>query len=402
VTSFARSDFAGPGGATLGMQWAGLTEVVGCEFDQDAVDTARANGMTRWMVDVTSLECREYAWPRIDVYQASPPCQSWSMGGKGEGRAHMEHIIAALAKVAAGMLPEDAVAAVADKALDVRTVLTLEPMNVIRDHRPRFIWFEQVPPVLPVWQAYAEILRSWGYSVWVGNLHSEQFGVPQTRKRAILMARDAEATAEFGEVAPPAATHSRYYSHNPAKLDNDVLPWVPIAQALGVAASMRSNYGTGGDPAARGERDAAEPAPTVTGKVGRNKWLLQGNQKPDGVNYQQRPEGSPAQTVTGEAQSYKWVLGDVRTSKGTLRNENQPTATLTSSIDNGNTRWTGSDAEDQPVSVSVSEAAILQSFPPGFVFSGNKSAQYRQVGDAVPPLMAEAITRALLGLDASA
>lgn len=362
---FARSDFAGPGGATLGMTWAGL-EPVGVEFDQAAVDTARANGMTRWLVDVTSAECRGYAWPRIDVYQASPPCQSWSMGGKGEGRAHMEHIIAALAKVAAGMLPEDAVAAVADEALDVRTVLTLEPMNVIRDHRPRFIWFEQVPPVLSVWQAYAEILRSWGYSVWVGYISSETLGVPQTRKRAILMARDVEATMELGEVAPPIATHSRYHNRTPPRLDDGVLPWVSIAQALGVSydTAMRSNYGTGGDPKNRGERSAAEPAPTVTSKVDRNKWVLQGNQKPDGVNYQQRRQEYPAQTVTGEAASYRW-------------------------------------APDGP-NVSIEEAAILQGFPPGFAFSGDKSAQFRQVGDAVCPPVAEAITRALLGLDAPA
>lgn len=36
---------------------------------------------------------------------------------------------------------------------------------------------------------------------------------------------------------------------------------------------MRSNYGTGGDPAARGERAASEPASTVTSKVDRNKWV---------------------------------------------------------------------------------------------------------------------------------
>ncbi len=256
MTPFIRSDFAGPGGATLGMQWAGLGGVVGNEFDQDAVNTARANGMIRWMIDVTSPECRGYAWPPIYLYQASPPCQSWSLGGKGEGRAHIEHVIAALAKVAAGMLPEDAVAAVADEELDVRTILTLEPMNVIRDHRPRFIWFEQVPPVLPVWEAYAEILRSWGYSVWTGNLSSETFGVPQTRKRAILMARDAEATAELGEVAPPAATHSRYYSHAPTRLDDGVLPWVSMMQALSRGMTHRPSMTvTGGGT----ETGGAEP-----------------------------------------------------------------------------------------------------------------------------------------------
>jgi len=36
---------------------------------------------------------------------------------------------------------------------------------------------------------------------------------------------------------------------------------------------MRSNYGTGGAAAKRGERTMSEPSPTMTGKAGRNKWI---------------------------------------------------------------------------------------------------------------------------------
>src|SRR5690606_27892739 len=90
---------------------------------------------------------------------------------------------------------------------DPRTALVLEPLRwaleAIDLGRPyKWLAFEQVPTVRPVWEIFAELLRAEGYSVEVGNLQAEQYGVPQTRKRAILVAR-------FGEpVALPEPTHS--------------------------------------------------------------------------------------------------------------------------------------------------------------------------------------------------
>ena len=79
----------------------------------------------------------------------------------------------------------------------------------------------------PLWDACAVILRAYGYSIDTGVLNSEQYGVPQTRRRAVLVAHKDRAEAL------PTPTHSRYYSRSPAKLDPGVLPWVSMSDALG-------------------------------------------------------------------------------------------------------------------------------------------------------------------------
>lgn len=400
MSTFIRDDFAGPGGWSEGLRLLGLTEDVGIEFEENAVATARAAGHVRWQVDVMSLECRGYAWPPFWLYIASPPCQTFSMAGKGSGREHMSALLAAVAKVAAGHTPESAIAAVADDALDTRSVLVLEPLRVIVAHRPRNVALEQVPPVLPIWEDYARHMRSMGYSVWTGILNAEQYGVPQTRRRAVLMA------SLDREVHPPAPTHSKFYPHRPDQLDDGVRPWVSMAEALGWGMTERPSVTvTGGGSATGGAEPFGNGArQSIRREVAAGRFALRGNQRPARASsdYQERPVEHPAQTLTSNARSYAFVQrsnysaggapGSTAEERGrTERELAQPSVAITS-------KGFGWKSENDVVRVTVEEAGILQSFRPDYPWHGKKGAQFQQVGNAVPPLLAAAVVGALLGL----
>jgi DNA (cytosine-5)-methyltransferase 1 len=73
--------------------------------------------------------------------------------------------------------------------------------------------------VAPLWEACARVLRRCGYSVATGVLRAEQYGVPQTRQRAILVARSPQLTGLLGPAVLPPPTHSRYYNRTPQRLD---------------------------------------------------------------------------------------------------------------------------------------------------------------------------------------
>ena len=460
MTVYYHDLFAGPGGwdvAADALGWVG----VGFELDGPACETRRANGHHTIQLDVR--ECgpdaltREGAnWPlgATTVLIGSPPCPTFSAAGKGEGRK----LLPALAEVARLMAQGEPLerfrGALGD---DPRTELVLEPLRwaleAIELMQPYdFIALEQVPSVLPLWQVYAEVLREQGYSVAAGNLQAEQYGVPQTRKRAVLLARRDGVEARL-----PTPTHSRFHVRDRTRLDPGVLPWVSMEQALGwgmterpsmsvtgegtgaggaepfgsgarrgitreeqagrwamgdvrssngtvredyqpagtLTASMdngnfrfvvRSNYGTGGDAANRGERSSSSPSATITGKAGRNRLIsaqsvaggeraergtdepaltvtqttsrarfLRGNQRPDGEHYQRREVESPALTITGMGRSYAFESADEH-------------------------------AKSRPI--THAEAAALQTFPADYRWRGNKTQQFQQVGNAVPPLLA--------------
>jgi DNA (cytosine-5)-methyltransferase 1 len=331
-------DFAGPGGWDEGARLAGSTaSIYGREIQVDAVATARAAGHTRKHVDIQADDPAQYRG--VTGYIASPPCQTFSTAGKGAGREAIEHLKAAAYKVADGMLPADAIAAVHDEQLDVRSVLVLEPLRVIAETSPSWVAMEQVPNALPVFEVIAEILREqFGYHVRTGIVSAEEYGVPQTRRRAILTAVD---TTLADEAPWPTKTHSKFHSRSPQRVDEGYQPPVAMAEALGW----------------RAEDMVPERFNDQSGTAYDAQWPLK----------------RPATAVAG---------------RGLVQNPG-----ATANRFNGSTK-----SRNDGVKVTVAEAGVLQSFRADYPWQGTASSQYQRVGDAIPPLLAAAVLEPLLAL----
>ncbi|WP_328669316.1 DNA cytosine methyltransferase [Streptomyces sp. NBC_00328] len=201
---------------------------------------------------------------------------------------------------------------------DERTGLVLQPLwwVIERSRRPgsepyQAVVLEQVPAVMPVWKEYAKVLATLGYRTGTQLMHTEEFGVPQTRRRAVLMARLDPTASPTGLAPLPKVpeTHERYRPGgssaqsskagraDPLPLEDQKDPCISIKKALETARSVEteqsvkkdlperpaftviSNYGTGGDPEARGERDYDAPSATITGKVSRNRLVHKGTNR---------------------------------------------------------------------------------------------------------------------------
>lgn len=377
--------FAGPGGWSTGLNMIGRAETC---------DTARAAGHRRLQADIAELDPFTVAGSDVEGLIASPPCQGFSMAGKGKGREDSAKLIAAVGDFAGGD-PRDRLR---EEMSDPRSILALEPLRWVLDLEPEWTTWEQVPAVLPLWEACAEALRADGYDVETGLVQAETLGVPQTRKRAILRARR-------GGLDPIVLTHSKYYARSKDKLDPGVKKWVSMAEALTGAGltvpgdAVRSNYGTGGDARNRGERDVSDPSATVTSHIGRNKWIYRSTTM---ANSARRPLDCPAPTIAfgHDAGSAQWVPtaandGDTLDDMAWVHQRPSPTTIVGSFAPDvvaaPGYRGPGDGPRQKAkgsVRVTVQEAAILQSFPADYPWQGSKTAQYRQVGDAVPPLMA--------------
>ena len=285
----------------------------------------------RTVYDITVEEDHSFtAWGYI-VHN----CQSYSVAGRGAGRKALDNVLAAIhderykdihaLKALGEEIGEDG-----DK-----TALVLTPLAYIHRYRPEWVAFEQVPAVLPVWEAHRGPLEEMGYSVWVGNIQAEMYGVAQTRKRAYLVAR-----RDGIQAAPPKPTHSRYYSHTPDRLDEGVLPWVSMAEALGWGMTRR-------------------PSPTLTSHLG----------------------------VTRSPSGTQGAYLDAIRSGGFIFKPVEPKAS------NVARNGIGSLYAPNTVNMDTNEGGLLNSFPDDFPFQGTKTQRDTIVGNAVPPLVARAFIK---------
>ncbi|MGV9696360.1 DNA cytosine methyltransferase [Streptomyces sp. NPDC003470] len=379
--------FAGPGGLDVACHRLGVPSL-GIEWDKSACLTRYAAGLDTLHADVSAVrrESFESLPPEVNVLAGGPPCQTYSVAGKGAGRKALEEVKKFIDRLMAGD-PDEEIDKELGNLSDPRTALVLEPLRYAiqatrspnRGRRPYdIIVLEQVPAVKALWDRYAEVLQEIGlpdgtkYKVVVDVLDTETYGVPQTRSRAVLIAR----REGLGESSLPEATHQAYEvrewnrrnggsaaalaqqtlcdagvtEHRPRhERDNDLEHWTSMGDALAEPVGthpgrrtpflVRSNYGSSGDPGRRGVRTDRQPATTVTGRISRFVVF--------------EPVGDHHPDVVWEGPRF-----------------------------------------------SMNEAGMLQSFPPDYPWSGTAKAQ--QVGNAVPPLFGAHLLSAALGLPAPA
>lgn len=370
--------FAGPGGWDEGARALGL-RTVGVEWDHSACLTAVAAGHPRVRADVRTVPVEPFVGVRGLI--ASPPCPTFSAAGKGSGRHDLPLLLLAIKRLGVGEWPGEQIAACEDD----RTALTLEPLRWALALQPEWVALEQVPAVLPVWEAMAEVLRAHGYSVATGSLQAEQYGVPQTRRRAVLVA------SRVREVALPAPTHTKYGKGKPRQQDG-LEPWVSMADALGWGMDARPSVTVASttDTGAGGPRplDGGSELPAMTKAYGAGMVERHG-ERPD------REATEPAFTITaaegGGSERLRWT-------------HDRPATTVVASFAADTIAGPGwRKAGDGPrqnaagsVRVSVQEAGVLQSFPADYPWQGARTKQYQQVGNAVPPLLALAVLEAVL------
>lgn len=297
--------FAGAGGWDLGARAIGLNPI-GYEVWAPAIATRQAARLPTVVCDLGAALVNDRQSPVAGLI-ASPPCQDWSAAGKRLERTG----------------PSGAL-------VDV-------PLRWALELRPRWCAWEQVPPALEVWELAALHLRAVGYRVWTGILNAADFGVPQTRQRAFLLA------SLDGPALPPEPTHGR--APEPG-LFGTLAPWVTMGDAIDVD----------GHRAPAGDLRMDVPTPDL--------WV-----------------DSPATTVTG----------DPRISPRCSHHDGGPPQSA-GAVDLDDQATT-----DTPLRLTLAQALTLQTFPADYPVQGTKSEQFQQVGNAVPPRMAAAVLGALVG-----
>ncbi|MEV4970615.1 DNA cytosine methyltransferase [Streptomyces scopuliridis] len=337
--------FAGPGGWDVAATGLGL-DVVGIEHDHAACETRRAAGLSTVEGDVRDYRPADFL-DATDLI-GSPPCQPFSVGGKGRGRAALDTVLDMADRLAARQPVAKTLAGLDDE----RTGLVLEPLRWALEaldggHPYRTVMLEQVPTVLPVWEAFARILRAEGYGVATGRLFAEEHGVPQTRVRAILTA------TLNGEARLPVPTHRRYRKGlTQSEGDPDLLPWVSMFDAIGWGMTAR---------------------PALTIAVG----TAAGGADPSCVG------GSGARaTLYGERDAGRWIE----------HSRLVPVEALPANR----------GGRPDTIRLSEQDAAILQSLPADHPFQGTKTKRFEQIGNAIPSLLAAHVIGTAHGIPMSA
>ncbi len=334
--------FCGAGGLSFGFQLAGFKIIGGIDFKEDAIKTHQLNFKKSISIcgdirEISDNKIIELFNGKTDVIIGGPPCQGFSAGN----RQQIEN--------------------------DPRNKLFFEFIRFVKILKPKAIVIENVRQILTKDEGFAknkifEILNELGYNVEVQVLNASEYGVPQNRNRAIFVG----IRSDIGKI-----------DYNKIKKIKHI---VSVEEAIGELYELEN----------KSSNIISVKPKTLFQKYVRAKNNIIENHEPKYPNkeVQERIKHVPQGGNWRDVPEILWnVKRENRHSSAYKRlDATKPSIT----IDTGHMNYFHPIYNRVP---TVRESARLQSFPDDFVFVGTVTSQLRQVGNAVPPLMAKAVAK---------
>ena len=344
--------FCGAGGLSRGLLDAGIKVVLGIDWFDSALKTFEKNhdGAKAMKLDLFNhdniKEIQKYLSEhnyKLDVLAGGPPCQGFSLAGKRE---------------------ED----------DERNVLYRAMVKTAEILKPKIVVLENVPSILTLYDGLGKKrifndFESLGYKMNVKILYAPEYGVPQIRKRAVFIGV-LNGTKDFAYPIPLINNPDEFVTCEEAISD---LPSLigdtdySLDRVREYENKPTSNYQK---LMRRNSKKVFNHYPTKHAQ----KTIDNISQIPDGGNYKDLPAEMAAKFKYHES----------------LHRYYSKAPSLT--IDTGHRTHFHYKYNRIP---TVRECARLQSFPDDFIFYGSKQEQYKEVGNAVPPLLGKAIGNAI-------
>jgi DNA (cytosine-5)-methyltransferase 1 len=366
--------FSGAGGLSLGLTQAGWRVVLGVDHDREAVETHRhhVGGFTTdWdLSDNRRVEAVAELISRagVELIAGGPPCQPFSKAGRSMIRHMVRHGLR--------------------DAKDARRELWRSFLEIVRLARPRAVVMENVPDMaldreMFILRTMVHELERMGYAVEERVVNAWQYGVPQFRQRLILVAI-ADRTAFTW----------------PPDVPGKVTVWNAISDLPEVQGGWRPEGGAQGwahydGPVTSFQTDMRAGLPAEdAGKV--FDHITRPVREDDARAFEMMDTGTRYSELPADVKRYR---DDIFDDKYKRLDENGLSRTITAHIAKDG-YWYIHPRQNR--TLTVREAARLQTFPDRFRFAGPPSAAFRQIGNAVPPLLGRHLGEAIMtSLDAA-